>query len=376
MERIYLDNNSTTAVDPRVFNAMLVDLKGPPANPSSTHWFGQQARSRLSQARQDAASFFGVKPEEVTFTSCGTESINLMLRGLKPSGHLITTQIEHAGMYRTIQTLEMQGLSVTYLPVGLWGAPLPDQIEGALRPDTRAIALSASNGETGVRIDLPAIAAIAEKRGIPLLLDCVSYIGKEPLPLLPAIAAVSLSAHKFHAPKGVGLLVHRSSLKLAPLITGGNQESQLRAGTENLSAILGLAEALQILKEEQKSITERLTNLRLRFESGLIGALPDIAINGEGPRISNTSNIAFLGVDGETLLMQLDLAGIAASHGSACSSRALEPSRILTQMGIDKKRVRSSVRFSLGRNNTQEEVDRTLDILVHIVKKLRNGSSG
>jgi cysteine desulfurase len=371
MDRIYLDNNSTTALDPRVFKAMLAELSGPAGNPSSVHWFGQQAKNRLMDARQAAASFFKAKPEEITFTSGGTESLNLMLRGLKPLGHIITTPIEHSAMYRTIQSLEAQGLSVTYIPVGLWGAPLPEQIESAIRPDTRAIALSAANGETGVRIELPLIARLAEKRGIPLLLDCVAFVGKEPLPIHPGITAIALSGHKFHAPKGVGLLFHRSSLKLAPLITGGNQEYQLRAGTENLGSILGLAEALRILEEGQTEITAHIHDLRLHFENSLKRSLGSIAIHGDGPRISNTSNIAFLGVDGETLLMQLDLAGIAASHGSACSSGALEPSRVLTQMGVDKKTARSSLRFSVSRMNTREEIDRALDTIIPIAKKLK-----
>lgn len=371
MDRIYLDNNATTAVDPRVFKAMLVDLCGPPANPSSVHWFGRQAKNHMIAARQTATSFFQAKPEEITFTSCGTESLNLMLRGLKPVGHIITTTIEHSAMYRTIQSLESRGLSVSYIPVGLWGAPLPEQIESEIRSDTKAIALTASNGETGVKIDIPAIAAIAEKRGIPLLLDCVAYIGKEPVPTHPGVTAICLSGHKFHAPKGIGLLFHRSSLKIDPLFTGGNQEQQLRAGTENLSAILGLAEAFRILNENQTTITNHLRDLRLHFEYELKRSLSDIAINGEGPRVSNTSNIAFLGIDGETFLIQLDLAGVAASLGSACSSGAVEPSRVLTQMGIDRKTARSSLRFSLGRTNTREEVDRAIEIIVQIVKKLR-----
>ena len=370
MQRIFLDNNATTAVDPRVFKAMLADLSGPPGNPSSIHWFGVQARNALMAARSKTASFFGAKPDEITFTSCGTESINLMLRGLPLKGHLITTAIEHSAMYRTIQSLEAQGLSVTYLPVGLWGSPLPEEIESAIRSDTIAISLSASNGETGVQIDLLTIASIAGKRGIPLLLDCVSFIGKEPLPLHPGISAIAISGHKFHAPKGIGLLFHRNSLKLMPQLTGGNQEYRLRAGTENLAGIFGITEALQILREEQTTITQNLTDLRLRFEHGLKSALSDLEINGEGPRISNTSNIAFLGLDGETLLMHLDLAGIAASHGSACSSGALEPSRVLTQMGIDKKRARSSIRFSLSRMNTREEIDHALETITKIATSL------
>ena len=349
---------------------MLADLSGPPANPSSVHWFGQQARSRLLQARRQTAAYFGAKPEEIVFTSGGTEGINLVLRGLGTKGHLITTKIEHSALYKTVQALESQGLSVTYIPVGLWGAPLPELIEEAIRPETKAIALSASNGETGVKTDLEAIAKIAEKRSIPLLIDAVAFAGKEPLILPRSVSAAAISGHKFHAPKGVGAVLLRH-LKITPQLTGGNQENLKRAGTENLSGILALAEALQILIENQTAITQHLSDLRHHFEKGLLSSLPDIAVNGQGPRISNTSNIAFLGVDGETLLMHLDLAGIAVSHGSACTSGSLEPSRVLTQMGIDPKTARSSLRFSFGRFNTREEVDRTLDQTTQIVKKLR-----
>lgn len=351
---------------------MLADFKGPPANPSSVHWFGQQARNLLTAARHQAASFFKARPEEIIFTSGGTESIHLMLHSLPSVGHLITTAIEHSAVYRSIQALEAKGLRVTYLPVGFWGAPLLEDISNAIRPDTCAMVFSASNGETGVKIDLAAIAKLAEKHRIPLFIDAVSYIGKEPFESFPGISAVALSGHKFHAPKGIGLLYLRSSFKLTPVLTGGNQEYQKRAGTENLSGILGLGEALQILEESQPEITEKILSLRLHFEQGLKREIPDLLIHGEGPRISNTSNIAFLGVDGETLLLHLDLAGIAASHGSACSSGALEPSRVLTQMGIDKKTSRSSLRFSLSRNNTREELDLAIEKCANTVKKLRN----
>lgn len=350
---------------------MLLDLSGPPANPSSVHWFGQQAKNHLSQARQKAASFFRAKSEEILFTSGGTEGLNYLLRGLGTKGHVITSSIEHSAIYETLQFLEGEGLDVTYLPVGLWGAPLPEQIADAIRSDTRAIILSAANTETGVKIDLAAIAQIAEKRGVPLFLDAVSAIGKEALPLHRGIAAIAVSGHKFHAPKGVGLLYLRSDLKLPPEITGGGQEGKRRAGTENLAGILGLAEALQMVQERQEEITSRLSDLKGHLEHGLRQAIPDLLIHGEGPRICNTTNAAFLGVDGEALLMQLDLAGIAVSHGSACSSGSLEPSRVLIQMGIDRKTARSSIRFSLSRMNTREEIDLTIERTASIVQKLR-----
>lgn len=351
---------------------MLLDLNGPPANPSSVHWFGQQARNLLTHARSTVASFFKAKPEEIVFTSGGTEGINFILRGLGPKGHIITTAIEHSATYRTIQSLEAQGLEVTYLPVGLWGAPLPNQVEEAIRPNTTSIIFSAANSETGVKIDLEAIAQIAEKHHIPLLIDAVASIGKEPFSMPRGVAALVIGAHKFHGPKGIGAVYIRSDLKIQPLLTGGNQENMRRAGTGNLSGILGLAEALQILNENQPAITRNLRDLRDHLELGLLREIPDIAINGQGPRISNTSNIAFRGLDGETLLMQLDLAGIAASHGSTCSSGAFEPSRVLINMGIDRKTARSSIRFSVSRMNTREEIDIAIDRIAEIVGKLRN----
>ncbi len=348
---------------------MLQDLSGPPANPSSVHAFGQRAKGLLLSAREQTARFFNAKPEEILFTSGGTESINYFLRGLK--GHVISTTIEHSAIYKTLQALESQGLEVTYLPVGLWGAPLPEEIEAAILPQTTAIVLSAANSETGVKIDLETIAALAKKRGIPLFIDAVSYIGKEPFILYPGITSCALSAHKFHGPKGVGALFLRSPHKCPSEITGGGQELNRRAGTENLAGILGLSESLQILSENQTEITSHLLDLRIHLEKGLMREIPDIAIHGLGPRLCNTVNIAFFGIDGETLLMQLDLAGIAVSHGSACSSGSLEPSRVLLNMGIDRKTARSSIRFSLSRFNTLEEMDLAIEKTSQIVKTLR-----
>jgi cysteine desulfurase len=366
----YFDNNSTTELDPKVFQAMLEDLKGPPANPSSVHQYGVRAKKLLQSARKKTAQFFSAKENEIIFTSGGTESINLMLRGL-PKGHIITTNIEHSATYKTLQVLETKGYPVTYISCGLFGAPTPEQIEEAISPHTKAIVLSLSNSETGVKIDLESIASLAKKKSIPLLLDGVSYIGKEPLTLVDGISALAISAHKFHGPKGIGALYCHHSLKLTPTSTGGVQEELHRAGTENLSGALGLAKALEILQQDQTKITNHLLDLRSHFECELLRTLPDIAINGEGPRVSNTVNIAFLDLDGESLLMRLDMAGIAASLGSACSSGALEPSRVLLNMGIDRKTARSSLRFSFGRTNTREEVDQALEKIIPIVKKLR-----
>lgn len=371
MTTIYLDNNSTTALDSRVFKAMLEDLNGPPANPSSVHTLGQRARGLLYQARKKTADFFGAAPEEVIFTSGGTESIHLMLHSLPKKGHLITTALEHSSVYKTVQSLEAEGWKVDYLPCGMWGAPLVEQIESAICENTQALVFSASNGETGVKIDLEAIAKLAEKHQIPLLIDAVAFIGKEPFSMYPGISAVCLSGHKFHAPKGVGALIARSSFKIKPKLLGGAQERQRRAGSENLTGILGLGEAFGYLKEEQTAIAEKLLALRSDLESQLQSRIPDVQINGEGPRISNVVNASFLRAEGEALLVHLDMAGVAVSHGSACSSGALEPSRVLVQMGMPRKRACSSIRISLGKFNTKEEIDRFVSILEPLVKKLR-----
>ncbi len=365
---IYLDNNATTPLDPRVLDAMLQELRGPPTNPSSIHTFGQQARRLLSNARQTCASYFQVKPEEVLFTSGGSESLNLLLRGFFTGGHWITTTLEHSAVYETIKALEKQGLQVTYLSCPS-GAPTPTEIEAAIRPDTRALIFSAVNSETGIKLDLPAVAALAQRHNIPLFLDAVAAIGKQNEPLiLPGVTACAISAHKFHGPKGVGALILRT--KILPQQSGGPQELQRRAGTENLAGILGLAEALRILSAEQPAITAKLFHLRQRLEEGILKNIPYAQINGNSPRAANVVNFAFIGIDGESLLMQLDQAGIAVSHGSACASGAIEPSRVLREMGLGSKRARSSLRFSLSRMNTETEIDRCIEIITKIANKL------
>lgn len=375
MTRIYLDHNATTPLDPRVLKAMLADLGGFPANPSSVHYFGQQARAKLEISRKTISSFFHVKPEELIFTSGGTESLNLILRGFfgsRPKGHLITTAIEHSAMYRTIQILEGAGLEVTYLPLDSWGVPLASQIALAIKPNTCAFAFSAANNETGAILDIKAIADLAYQREIPLILDFVAYIGKEKFFHHPGISAMSISGHKFHAPKGIGCAIIRRNFKCAPLITGGGQEFQKRAGTENLAGILGLQEAFSILQESQESITKKIEDLRSHFERVLLKELPDVSINAKSPRVCNTSNLCFKEIDGETLLIHLDMAGIAASHGSACSSGSLEPSRVLLGMGLGKQVAKASLRFSFSRFTTKEEIDMALERIIEIVRKLRS----
>lgn len=349
---------------------MLVDLTELPANPSSVHFFGRRAKNFLTQARTDVATFFNVFPEEIIFTSGATESLNILLRSFEAGDHIVTTNIEHSAIFNTVKELEQSGLKVSLVPVDEWGAPTPEDILKAIRPDTKALIFSLANAETGVKLDLEELNNIALEKGIPLFLDAVAYIGKEPFQMLPGIKALAISAHKFHGPKGVGALYVNKSLKLKPMCTGGSQEYKKRAGTENLAGILGMAKALKLIQENQVQINDHLIQLKTRLFEGLKNAFPDCLVNGKGPSVANTLNLAFPGVDGEALLMHLDLEGIAISHGSACSSGALEPSRVLTNMGISRKRARSSVRLSLSRMNTLEEIEHAVLKISKVLSKI------
>lgn len=360
-EPIYLDNNATTALHPAVIREMQKEFALGPANPSSIHSFGRKAKALLLSARSLVAEFFDVTPQEVLFTSGGTEGINLLIRGalapLSP-GEILSSNIEHSAVFNTVETVK--NFTPRFLPAGLWGAVRPEELRAAISPHTRLIALGAANSETGVKLDIIGIAAVAEEHKIPLILDGVALLGKELFTLPKGVSGIAFSGHKIHGPKGIGVAIARSSLTLTPLQTGGGQEFGKRCGTENLAGILGLAKAISLLKEELPDATRRITTLRDHFESSLASRIPGLMVHGEGPRICNTSSLAFPKVDAESLLIQLDRCGIAASHGSACSSGALEPSRVLLNMGIPRDIARSSLRFSLSRYTTQEEIDRAI----------------
>lgn len=374
MKQIYLDNNATTGLDPRVMKAMLPLLTETPGNPSSAHFFGQEARNKLTKARHDIAEFFHVKPSELIFTSGGTESINMVLRGFfgfAPAGHIISSNVEHSCVFKTLQVLEKQGCAISYLPAGTWGVVKPEAVQAAIKPDTRLIVLGAVNNETGVKCDIEAIAEIAQRANIPFVVDAVALLGKEHFTIPKGVSSMAFSAHKLHGPKGVGIAIIRPSLKLQPIITGGDQEYSKRAGTENLPGIIGFAEAINCLKAELPAASLRMQSLRDRLESGLKENLSNVIVNGQGPRIVNTANLSFPGADGESLLISLDRAGTAVSHGSACSSGALEPSRILINMEVPKEQARSSIRFSLSRWTTEQEIDACIDIVTTLVSRQR-----
>lgn len=370
--RIYLDNNATTALSQPVKESMIQALNTF-GNPSSVHSFGQEAKALLVKARDTVATGLKVRPQEIIFTSSGSESMNMLLRGFfgpHPSGHIITSSIEHAACYNTVKALELSGCSVTYLSPGLYGAPRVEQVVAAITASTKLITLMAVNNETGVMTDIDAIAKVAKAHDIPFIVDGVQLLGKELFTIPEGVSAMAFSGHKIHAPKGVGIAFARRNFKLTPYLTGGNQELGRRAGTEDTAAICGLGRAFEDLSEVMPASCAQMRLLRDQLEGELL-KLGNVVVNGEGPRICNTTNLAFLGVEGELLLMQLDREGIAVSHGSACTTGALEPSRILLNMGIKRSQAASSIRFSLSRYTTQEEIERVIDTTTKCVKSLR-----
>ncbi len=337
---IYLDNNATTALDPRVLEAMMVDFGPTPLNPSSAHAAGRQAKAFLQRARHTIADSFSCSPSELIFTSGGSEALTTCIRGLYRGGRILTTRMEHSSVLKTIE-----GLPTDFTT--------PDAIESGITDQTSLLIFSAANGETGSLLDLEAVSALALHHRIPLIVDGVALLGRAPLTLYPGITAMCFSGHKIHGPKGIGLIFLRRGTRLIPLIAGGGQEHQLRSGTENLAGAIGMAKAIELIEPAH---FEHMATLRDRLEAGH-------EINGTNPRTSNVSNIYFPGCDGEALLIALDQAGICASHGSACSSGALEPSHVLQALGYSQDRIRGSLRFSLSRFTTEAEIDQMRSLL-------------
>ncbi|MFI5334111.1 MAG: cysteine desulfurase family protein [Chlamydiales bacterium] len=369
--RIYLDNNATTPLDPEVRQAMVEELATPPSNPSSVHFFGQEARKRLSKARQTIAEVLGVRSSQIIFTSGATEGVNMLLRGFFSThgkGHIISSDIEHSSVYNTLLALEKQGATVTLLPAQEKGFITPEAVAQAVRSDTRLVVLGAVNSETGIKNPIAEIAALCEARSIPFVVDGVALLGKESFTIPPGVSALAFSAHKFHGPKGVGFNFIRTSFPCQPLHTGGDQEYTRRAGTENLPGIIGLAKAVELFSLRLPASEIEMRTLRDHFEKALQTHISDLIVHGKNsPRACNTSCLAFPGVDGETLLLKLDMAGVCASHGSACAAGALEPSRVLLNMGLSPIIARSTLRFSLSRMTTQDEIDRAVEILKQVM---------
>ena len=379
MTRIYLDNNASTPMAPEVFEAMLPWLHENYGNASSVHWFGQRAQAALEGARRRVASLIGATPHEIIFTSGGTEADNLAILGMseaRGSGgrHLITSSIEHPAVLSACRALESRGFEITYLGVDREGLIQPEELRAAIRPDTILISVMMANNETGVIQPVREIVEVARALRIPVHTDAVQAVGKVPVDVKTlGVDLLSLSAHKIHGPQGIGALYVRKGVELSPLLVGGNQERKRRAGTESVAAVVGLGWAAELARQDVLSESPRLAALRDRFEHEVLSRCPGSLVNGHRRlRVTNTTNLGFEEVDGEALLLALDMEGVAASMGSACSSGSLEPSHVLKAMGVRKEILRGSLRFSLSKFNAEEEMDRAAKIVCRMVEHVRS----
>jgi len=376
MRRIYFDNNATTPVLPAVFEAMRPFFDEQFGNASSIHYHGQQTRAAVEEARERVSKLLGCHPSEVIFTSGGTEADNLAITGLvKPGDHIITSTIEHHAVLLTCQNLEKNGCEVTYVPVDGKSLIDPGDIRRAIRPNTKLISVMMANNETGVLQPVEEIGKIAAEGGIYFHTDAVQAAAKVAIDVAKiGCYALSISGHKIHAPQGVGAMYLKKGTKLRPLVYGGGQERTLRAGTENAPGIVGLGKAAQIAKESlERGDDRKMASMRDRLQQGILGQVDEAGVNGDGAlRVPNTTNIFFDHVEGESLVIALDLKGVAVSGGSACSSGAVEPSHVLAAMGLRHDRARASIRFSLGKQTTEEEIDAALALVPEAVGRLRD----
>ena len=378
MNRIYLDNAATTPLAPEVLEAMLPYFGAHYGNASSIYGTGRDARQAIDLARRQVATLINAKPSEVYFTSGGTESDNWALKGIAlanrvKGNHIITSAIEHHAVLETAHWLEGQGFEVTYLPVGPGGIIDPDLVEQAITERTILISIMAANNEIGTLQPVSAIGALAKARKIPFHTDAVQAIGAIPVDVdVWQVDLLSLSAHKFHGPKGMGALYVRTGTRVERLMHGGAQERNRRAGTENVAGIVGLGAAARRAGQLLETESGNITALRNHLIDGVLAAIPDVRLNGDRlRRLPNNANLSFRYIEGEALLLHLDLHGIAASSGSACASGSLEPSHVLLAAGVDAEDAHSSIRFTLSEATTKEEIDEVIGLLPGIVSKLR-----
>lgn len=377
---IYMDYNATSPVPPPVLEALLPFYGERFGNPSSIHWAGRAVKGALEEAREQVAALAGCDPSEVVFTSCGTEADNMAIKGAAAAlsgkgNHIITTTVEHPAVLNTCLYLESQGWEITRLPVDAEGIVAPETVEEAITPRTVLISAMLANNETGVLFPVSEIGAIAARRGVYFHCDAVQAAGKLPIDCKGMnIALLALSAHKLGAPKGVGALVVRRGVKLRPLIHGGSQERNRRAGTENVAGIVAFGKACHMALDSMDAEGIRLARLRDRLEQRILETIPGARVNGHPvKRLPNTLNISFAGCEADSLLLSLDLKGIAASSGSACASGTLKNSHVLSAMGVEAAVAKGAVRFSLGWGNTEGEVEYVLTHLPEIVERLRTG---
>jgi cysteine desulfurase len=379
MRRVYFDNNATTPVLPEVLQAMQPYFGEHFGNASSIHHHGQETKAAVERARDAVAFLVGCRPAEIVFTSGGTEADNLAILGLLGDGaraeaHLISSTIEHHAVMNPCKFLEAMGCAVTWVPVDGRGQVDPDDVRRALRPNTRLITVMMANNETGVLQPVAEIGEIAAEAEVPFHTDAVQAVGKIALDVKRmGCNLLSLSGHKMHAPQGVGALYVRKGTILQPMLHGGRHERSRRAGTENVPGIVGLGKAAELAKEAlDRGLLTEMSALRDRLESSILSEVEATGVNGEGaPRVPNTTNIHFDYIEGEALVIALDLKGLAVSTGAACSSGAIEPSHVLTAMGLTAERARASLRFSLGKQNSAADVDFALSLIPDTVARLR-----
>lgn len=378
MRTVYLDNNATTNVAPEVFEQMRPFFCEEYGNPSSIHTFGGKLAKLLEQAREQVAELIGADPSEIVFTSCGTESDSTAIRGTLESypskRHIITTRVEHPAVRGLCQHLSEQGYRVTELSVDKEGMLDLDELKETLNPDTALVSIMWANNETGMLFPIDEIAGIVKSAGAVLHTDAIQAVGKEPIDVSKVpVDLLSISGHKLHAPKGIGVLYIRRGTRLTPLLVGGHQERGRRAGTENVPYIIGLGKACELARELFEGERTRIRKLRDRLEEKLLSSCPGAKLNGHKKyRLVNTTNISFEYVEGEAILLLLDRLGICASSGSACTSGSLEPSHVLRAMGVPFTSAHGSIRFSLSRYNTEQDIDYVIEHMPGIIKKLRD----
>lgn len=383
-DRIYLDHAATTPVDPRVFAAMTPYFSTIYGNPSSVHEAGRDARAGIDWARGTVARILGCRPRELVFTGGATEANNLAIRGVVRQAlidipdqrpHIITSAIEHHAVLHAVTGLEVDlDVDVTVVPVDERGLVDPAEVERSMRPETCLVTVMYANNEIGTIQPIRELAAVARSHGAMFHTDAVQAAGALPLSVDElGVDLLTLSAHKFYGPKGTGLLYMRNGVRLQPLIVGGGQERALRSGTENVPGIVGLAMALQIATDEQAEWVAHDRDLRDRLAEGLLERIPEAVIHGDRERrLPNNLNVGFEGVDGESILLDLDLNGIAASSGSACASATNEPSHVLLAIGLDEQEADGTLRLTVGRSNTREQIDRTIEVIVSAVERVRS----
>lgn len=381
MRNVYFDHSATTATAPEVASLMVEYMTNTFGNPSSVHTFGREAKKAVIRARQQLADLIGAQPEEILFTSGGTEGDNMALRGIaeankKRGKHIITTQIEHHAILHTCEALEKEGYRVTYLPVDEYAQVDPQDVRDAICDDTILISVMFANNEVGTIQPIAEISKIAREKGIYFHTDAVQAVGNYPIDVNEyGIDLLTMSSHKFHGPKGIGALYIRKGTRIKPILFGGAQERTLRPGTENTAGIVGLGKAAELAKAELTDKITRVQALRDKLIAGIKERIPEAKLNGHPTiRMPGNVNFSFRYIEGESLLLNLDIKGIAASSGSACTSGSLDPSHVLLAMGLTHEIAHGSLRLSLGRENTEEEVDYCLEVLPEIVARLRSMS--